>query len=82
MFTILEMILMILGAGGLAALGLKPLKESAEYRFSKKGKLFKGLAYIGIAAISLITWTFWPLLIGLPAAFLIEKKSNDQKLLN
>ena len=79
----IEMILSILGATFFGFLSYKPLKESAEYRFTKLGKLLKGLFYLTTGLIGLLFWG-WALILGIPIAYFLEKKagSNNKKMLN
>ena len=75
-------ILLLIGAWALVSLSIKPLKKSSEFRFNKKKPLAEGLFYLGTAGLSLLFWSWWILLLGLPVAWGIKKlNDSDKKLL-
>jgi hypothetical protein len=75
-------LMLMLSAIVLGAFSFKPLKASSEYRFQKKKPLFEGLAFLGTAALAVVFWSWWAILIGAPIAWGIRRMNrSDRKLL-
>lgn len=75
--------IVIIGLSLLVAyFGLEPLKAGAQYRFrGKTGLLIEGLAFLGVAAFGLITWTWVVPAIGAAAGIGIRQMTDNRKRL-
>ena len=58
-------------------LGYQPLREAATYRFKQPKLVLEGLTFWLLAAIALVSASWWPLLIaGLLALWLKTRKKS------
>ncbi len=71
-------ILRIILCAVLLLLSYAPLKETSEYRFTKKGLLAEGLFYLACAITGLVSGSFaWPI-AGLAVAGLVYAIRNKR----
>lgn len=68
-------VLKIIASGLLVLLGLVPLKESSEYRFTKTAPLIEGSIYVICGVIGF--FNAWIYIIGYAAVGLYKMKRNQ-----